>query len=130
MSRILVTFFLLLSPLLMAGCGQGFDIKKSALMEPHLSDLDWNARYGTEESFQKVLHRQQRVANRWADWQESHPQLSDHNLDQLVAVFKAGYLQAYVWTYFRQERWQAPDGIDLSGFEKWRSTRLINHSPL
>jgi hypothetical protein len=55
----------------------------------------------------------------------------DNYWEDLEKVSKAGYMQEYVWTYFRQTSWKesaAPK--NLAQFSQWQQSRLANHRPL
>lgn len=46
--------------------------------------------------------------------------------EKLGAIDKAGFLEEFVWTDRHREAWgkQAPVGLDLSGYKKWRKKNL------
>ena len=55
--------------------------------------------------------------------------LTNRYLDAPVAVLEAGFLQEYVWTYFRNSNWQQPESLRLDEFDHWRSLNLQDHEP-
>ncbi len=68
--------------------------------------------------------------NMAAVWKETKDGSSDLFLDSLEMVERADYLSQYVWTYFRNMKWDAstePKG--MKAFQVWQSQKLPNHVP-
>ncbi|HEY2988889.1 MAG TPA: hypothetical protein VGL11_14245 [Candidatus Binatia bacterium] len=63
----------------------------------------------------------------WLELREFHKAKPDVYLDQLIEVFKSGYIPEYTWVYLRDPRWVQPASLRLPEFEAWRRTNLRDH---
>ena len=50
-------------------------------------------------------------------------------LDDLITVMDAGFLEEYVWTYFRDSNWKESNILRLVEFDHWQSLHLRGHEP-
>ena len=66
----------------------------------------------------------------WEELQEQDPTLQDKYLDEMVIIYKAGYLPEYVWffTYF-DEGGTPPEDARVEEFEMWFTPKFIDHQP-
>ena len=65
----------------------------------------------------------------WIELREFERRKPDVYLDQLIEVFKAGFMPEYTWVYFRDPRWVQPAGLRLAEFESWRKINFVDHKP-
>lgn len=63
----------------------------------------------------------------WIERREFQKGKPDAYLDQLIEVFKSGYIPEYTWTYLRDPLWAEPDGLRLAEFDRWRAVNLKDH---
>lgn len=77
-------------------------------------------------SFECELSARQHLLETWIEIRGASG--SDY-LDQLWQVREAGYLDEYVWEFFRKSSWSAPAGLDRESFRDWRREHLRGHEP-
>jgi hypothetical protein len=82
-----------------------------------------------EHTFAEEAAARYACARVWIELREFEKRKPDVYLDQLIEVWKAGYIAEYTWTYLRDQRWFEPDGLRLTEFESWRRINLANHVP-
>jgi hypothetical protein len=82
-----------------------------------------------EYTFAEEAAARYACARVWIELREFEKRKDDAYLDQLIEVFKVGYIPEYTWVYLRDERWVQPAGLRLAEFEAWRRTNLTNHVP-
>ena len=55
--------------------------------------------------------------------------MADEYLDLLSDVREHGFLDEYVWHYFRKQQWKAPGELEPKRFDRWRRQELPRHKP-
>lgn len=80
-------------------------------------------------SFDCELSARRLLLENWRDFRRAEPAPSDGYLDALLRVADAGFLEEYVWHYFRRRHWSRPDGLRLQHFTEWRRRHLASHRP-
>jgi hypothetical protein len=68
------------------------------------------------------------VSEAYREIQRRDPELDIKYFDDLALVSEAGYLEEYTWVYLRRSSWQEPEGLDLSGFDRWKAQNLVSHT--
>lgn len=79
-------------------------------------------------SFECELKAREHLLETWSERRVSSGE-GDRYLDELQAVKDVGLLDEYVWHYWREPGWQAPDDLDLERFYEWRHRHLAGHDP-
>jgi len=78
--------------------------------------------------FEEELAGRESLSKIWSDLKGSDATLKDAYLDQLATVEAAGFMSEYVWTYLGSPEWKdAPQGLRLAEFEKWKTSNLADH---
>ncbi len=102
-----------------------------------LSRLAWirkNAPEVTEEPtyhvsfFEEELSGRESLIKAWGELQDKDPSLKDPYLDELLIVYKNGYLKEYVWYYLWEEDWGEPsEEVRMEEFIDWQDANLPGH---
>lgn len=102
---------------------------KSAWLYYGASETIWIADHGTAQSFEREASLRRELAKAWAAQKKLNKEAQDRDLDQLLSVVQAGFVNEYVWTCLARPEWKKPEGMDLPRFELWRIQNLKNHNP-
>jgi hypothetical protein len=78
-------------------------------------------------TFAEEVAARSACARVWLERREFQKAKPDPYLDQLIEVFKSGYIPEYTWIYFRDPQWPPPAKLRLAEFEAWRKTNLKDH---
>ncbi|MBF0186389.1 MAG: hypothetical protein HQL50_00515 [Magnetococcales bacterium] len=124
-----MVLMVVLAGLVSVGCTLDRQRRAAVWMEHEFAALDWTAKHGTAENFDKALEQRIRVVERWRQMKAEEPSLSEESLDQLLAVSDKGFMREYVWTYLHRDGWRGPDNLDLERFDAWREDALDDHDP-
>lgn len=81
-----------------------------------------NSNFDCEFTARKLLLKS------WQQELEESSQLADPYLDSLTQVSDAGFLQEYVWDYFRDRDWDEPNELRLRDFQQWKKEHLSQHT--
>ena len=78
-----------------------------------------------------IPHYEEEIAGRKAlaeFWLKQDGTVADEYLDELALIFQAGYMDEYVWDYYRSAKWTQPEtGLDTDAFRAWMRTNLPRH---
>ncbi len=69
------------------------------------------------------------LANIWEEFKNSQPDLKDKYLDDLLAVYRAGFIREYIWVFLANDAWLQPEGLQLDEFSAWVKANLPDHEP-
>ena len=78
-------------------------------------------------SFEEELYGRESLVKVWEELQEKEPDLENVYLDELLVVYKNGYLKEYVWLYLGDETWEAPSEERVTKFLEWEEMNLPGH---
>jgi hypothetical protein len=65
----------------------------------------------------------------WHEIKEKNA-ISYEFMEQMELIMEAGFLEEYVWTYYKSPTWPQKDGLRLTEFSQWASSNLKNHQPM
>ncbi len=71
----------------------------------------------------------QHLVDAWKQQREQHRGAVDAYLDELVAVYEAGFLDEYTVRYFGRKHWQVPAEVRVDDFRRWQRKHLRRHRP-
>lgn len=60
----------------------------------------------------------------WNQIKAKDASVSNTYMSELEKINEAGFLQEYVWEYYKQPGWVEPSGLRLSQFDVWRQQNL------
>ncbi len=80
-------------------------------------------------AFEGEVKARSTLANIWEEFKNSQPDLNNKYLDDLLAVYKAGFIREYTWVFLSNDTWLQPDGLQLEEFSAWSKTNIPNHVP-
>lgn len=83
-----------------------------------------------QKSFEEELHGRENLIKVWDELKEQDPALQDTYLDEMVIVYKAGYLTEYVWNFTWYDAFvEAPTDERMEEFEVWFYDTIPDHQP-
>ncbi|MFC1643783.1 hypothetical protein ACFL5C_00450 [Candidatus Omnitrophota bacterium] len=83
-----------------------------------------------QKSFEEELYGRESLIKVWDELKEQDATLEDTYLDEMVIVYKAGYLTEYVWFFTYHDTWkEAPTEERMEEFERWFTVTLPDHQP-
>ncbi|HEV7714321.1 MAG TPA: hypothetical protein VGO53_01915 [Steroidobacteraceae bacterium] len=81
-----------------------------------------------EASFEEEVRGRTIAVSTFRDLRRKDAHLASEYFSDIDRVEAAGFLREYVWSYLHHTSWLAPPaGLDLKGFDDWRSGHLLNH---
>ncbi len=80
-------------------------------------------------AFEGEVKARSTLANIWEEFKNSQPDLINKYLDDLLAVYKAGFIREYTWVFLGNDPWLQPEGLQLGEFSVWSKTNIPNHVP-
>jgi len=81
-------------------------------------------------TFEEEFFAREKLAQVWEEVKALDPQARDWYLDNILKVYKTGFLEEYVWHHLNDEEWiEEPEGLEMEGFFAWSETNLSGHRP-
>lgn len=82
-------------------------------------------------SFEEELHGRESMIKIWGELKDKDGSLTDLYLDELLEIYKAGYIEEYVWVYLCEDGWEgSPADERLDEYIEWEEVNIPNHEPL
>lgn len=68
------------------------------------------------------------LASIWAEFKNTQPDLKNKSLDDLLTVYKAGFIREYTWVFLANDTWSQPEAMKLEDFLSWRKPIYLTMS--
>lgn len=118
--------------------GPQVTIDESLEVTPAAAWMGYGVQFASEvgsesAGFEREVAARQALVEMWVELQAAKPKRSrapDAYLDELTAVYRAGFLREYVWVFLRELAWVAPqEPLSLERFTSWKAVNLKDHTP-
>lgn len=80
-------------------------------------------------SFEAEVFARQFQLQAWREIKESQA-ISYEFMDQMELIADAGYLEEYVWRFYRRPDWPESEDLRLEEFDAWAAVHLQGHRPV
>ena len=106
----------------------GYGSALAEWIQDNITDKDFIS--GTyRPAFEGEVKARSTLASIWEEFKNSQPDLKNKYLDDLLAVYKAGFIREYTWVFLGNDTWLQPDGLQLEDFSAWSKANIPNHVP-
>ena len=80
-------------------------------------------------SFEAEVFARRFQLQAWQEISESQP-ISYEFMEQMELIAGAGFLEEYVWRFYRRPDWPEPQDLRMSEFDAWAAANVQDHRPM